>query len=746
VTLDDLTGHWFTTARQRSEHRGRVDLVRTTSPGRLAAMVPQGFRLRAPLDVLGLDDAEHARWAEAFHGGWIDHDPRLVGLPFPCAAADVSSCFPLVAHHLGWWELLCAEGVARRTVTVALRRLCARAATDPRVVLDPAVWRRFGCTLVEVLPEGEPFPVTVEDEQRPEGRSEVVPVVSTERTMWFAWADVVAAAVRSGRAPAIVRAVRYASVGRQRVRRHLPVVPGLTLASDRDPVLALVAHRRRLRARAEAARARGDGAAALASYREAALLRVVVNALVFGNFARFDDRWRRDGRKWVRSEVPGPWTFLPIASSVAAGARLLLAAVDRMVGDRGSVVAYRDTDSSLLLASPAGGTFTINDGTVVRVLSHAVVDEMVALFEALRPEADWPVWKLARGKPAVPLQAVVFGPKRHAEWSGDDVLVHDSDSVEPGSWDATEHGLGGTFVDPPAMRGRVQPVDGYRRWSMTAVRTEVALAVQRARTDGFVPRPEPAWDATEPMPFPAFRRFIVKTPEMAKALPARMGARPGTRYVEGEPAAAMTVGSPIVALDPGGDLAEWRALDWMVKATGEGRRVSTDWRDIDAVQVVTLAAKAAEWSSPTRMEPIERVVIDPALVRHVGRDSPLIDAWEDGLPGDVRKRRVAYSDADRLATVAKWAKALGPRAFARRTGLPLKVAERAALERPISRANASKALRALRVPGSTEDRCACGCGQAVLRGRGAQYVDDTHRQRARVRRQRQRRRGSSTTD
>jgi hypothetical protein len=36
-----------------------------------------------------------------------------------------------------------------------------------------------------------------------------------------------------------------------------------------------------------------------------------------------------------------------------------------------------------------------------------------------------------------------------------------------------------------------------------------------------------AWDADEPMPFPAFRRFIVKTPEMRAALPPWLCARPG---------------------------------------------------------------------------------------------------------------------------------------------------------------------------------------------------------------------------
>jgi hypothetical protein len=163
--------------------------------------------------------------------------------------------------------------------------------------------------------------------------------------------------------------------------------------------------------------------------------------------------------------------------------------------------------------------------------------------------------------------------------------------------------------------------------------------------------------------------------------------------------------------------------------------VTTSPRDYDPVyctRLVTLADKAAEWGHPPKLDPIEEVVIDPDLVRYVGRDSPIIDAVGEGLPDPVG-RRVVYGDADRLAFVHKWARTLGPRRFARRTGLPLKVAERAALGRPISKPNVTRALRALRIADGTEDLCVCGCGQPVLRGRGARYIDDSHRERARRR-------------
>ena len=66
--------------------------------------------------------------------------------------------------------------------------------------------------------------------------------------MFYAWPDVAAAAVLSGRAPHIVSAHALVPVGRQaKMRRRLPVLPGLVLHAERDPVLALVRHRRKVK-------------------------------------------------------------------------------------------------------------------------------------------------------------------------------------------------------------------------------------------------------------------------------------------------------------------------------------------------------------------------------------------------------------------------------------------------------------------------------------------------------------------
>jgi hypothetical protein len=685
VVLDERSAEWFTTSRDRAEGRGRLNLARTVSSGGIAAQIVTRAGVRAPMLTFGLDEDEHRKWAESCHGGWIEADPRLLGVPFSAVTADVSSCFPLDAHLIGWWDLFCADRIERRNVTAELHRLCERVAEDPNAALDPKVWRRFGCCLVEVVPHGEVFPIEVEDDRRPDGRLEFVPVFSPDRSMYFSALDVLAATINSAKVPKIIEATAYVPVGRQSgLRRHLPILPGLVIDVDRDPIPQLVALRRK-------AKAAGDVVLA-------ALLRVIVNALVFGNGSRFDEVLTKDGDSWVRSERPGPLNCLPIASSVTAGSHLLLSVLDRTVRDRGGIVAYRNTDSSIIPASPDGGD---------RELSWDEVDQVLGVFDPLSPDPGWSVWKSEWGTSESPLQAFVYGVNRHAEMVGDEIV------------EVTETGLGGTYVDPPALHGRAP--NGYRHWSSAAVEREVAYTIARQRDPDNALRPDACWDVGVALPFPALRRFMVKTPEMAKQLPASLGARPGTRYLQasGWSWSVRWNGQTVVALDPGGDLSRWQRLDWFNTRTGDPEWVSTDPTARDAFVLEPLAERGIEWSRPPKSEPIESVVVDSDLIAHVGRVSGVIDAAGDGL-GDLRSHRPVHEDADRAAFVHEHARKLRKRAFADRTGLPPTVAERAALGEPISPRNVDIALRAL-LAGHDGRTCALdGCDEPVTRA-GAKF-------------------------
>ena len=720
IALDGHAARWFTQPRERAEGVRRVDIARLQSPAALAALVPQRFRVTAPLGKFTLDDAEHRAWAEAFHGGWCEGDERLWGLPFFAANLDVSSAYPLCAYHLGWWKMLLADKLRHQDVTEPLRRLCERAVRDPLAVLDPRVWRRFGITLVEVVPDGERFPVGVEDDKRPDGRSETVPVFSPERPLFYAWPDVLAAAVMSGRVPDIRRATQLVPVGRQAgLRSRVPVCPGLVLDLDTDPVLGFVARRRR-------AKAAGDTVLS-------ANLHAVVNSLVFGNFSRFDPIRQKAGRSWKLSERPGPWSFLPIAGSVQAGSRLLLGVLDRMVADLGGIVAYRDTDSSVIPASEDGGELALPDGTSVHALSWQEVGDVIGAFGQLAPDADWPVWKVERGERDAALRSVIFGPKRHVEY------MLGAGGPELTEW--TEAGLGGMWADPAAMQGRC--AEGGRAWSKAAVMREVIYAETRARCDkDAVTGPVP-WDAPGASPFPTLRRLIVTVPETLASLPEALGARVGTRYLDGIGGGLGGQGAGAVALDPGGSLDGWEQLTWLARKTGQRVAVSTDPMRYDAAQLEALSARAHRYARRPRGDEIAEVHVDPDAIVRMGRVSGVIDAQEEGIPGELRARRTAYDDANRLAVVQRLAKAHGPRRFARRAGLPLKVAERAALGQPISKGNTARALRALRVDDGTARCCALdGCDHLVYRP-NAIYCDcashKSHRSVAQKRRQRARR-------
>jgi hypothetical protein len=696
---------WFTTAQDRATGRARLDQLFLRSPGTIAAQIPARLGVRAPIVTFDLTDNEHERWAEASRGGRCDFDERTTHLPFPVVSADEAASFPLVAHLTGWWDLLSAERLQRKTATAELRRLCQRAMHDPYVLLDRAIWRRFGCTLIEVVPDGELFPVEIRDLQRPDGRLMVTAVTSLDRPMFFSALDVLASVVECGRIPRILKATRYVPIGRQAaLRQRLSVLPGLVLDAERDPAVDLVRHRRRVAAA-------GDPALA-------AELRLIVNALTFGNFCRFDELHLKVDGGWSLAEKPGPWNFLPIAASVTAGSRLLLALLDRMVTDLGGLVLYRDTDSSIILATPAGGKVELSDGSKVWTLSWDEVDAILSAFAPLDPALWWRVWKFERGSEGAPLQSVIFGPKRHVEFVVEDEAVR--------IVARTESTLGGFFGDPPSMIGRAS--DGGRIWSKAAGTREVEYVLARASDPAAVRGPA-SWDEGQALPVPCLRHLVVTSPEVLASLPTSLGAHPGSHFVEGTVDVKRRNVDPVpVALDPGGDLSNWQSLWWVARSTGEPVRVTTDPTDVGAVLLESLAVRSANWSTPHRPEPVGLVVVHPEIIRIEGRISGVLDAVDDGL-ADVAARRPVYSEGDPVGFLQAEANRLGKRAFARRTGLAPTTAERLTRGLPVSDHNIEEAMRSLLAEGSVGTCALDGCEHPVPRP-NQRYCTRAHGDRA----------------
>jgi hypothetical protein len=312
-------------AKEAREWAGGIDLRRIHSPGSVASEVLVRMGLTAPLGHFELDDDELQSWMSGLHGGWVAANTDHLGSPFLAADLDIRSAYPTVAVLLGWWAHLCAETVERRDVTEDFA--CFLASPDlPGRMRDPVTWRHWGLARVVIRPRGEPLPVEIEGD---DGESRLS-VISTDADRFgAAWPDAVLGTLLAKRPIEVLEAIQLVPVGRQRGLRTVQVL-GSELDPRNDPAVILGRRRRQANDQGEP--------------RRADELRSVMNALVWGNPARFDPMTGG-------GERPGPWCWPPLASTVSAGSRCLLALAEIGVGPAG----YFDTDGAIVPLELTGG-------------------------------------------------------------------------------------------------------------------------------------------------------------------------------------------------------------------------------------------------------------------------------------------------------------------------------------------------------------------------------------------------------
>jgi hypothetical protein len=716
LRLDDEAARWFTSSRDRSHGYGRVDLSALRSAGGLAAQVVRKSGVRAPLLKFKTpDDYALDRWIGAHRGGWLSAELAGAGL-FPAVDIDAHSAYPAVAALLGWWEVMIAAQLRRKDVHVEVQELCAEAAGgDIARLLRRETWDRLGFALCEVIPDGESWPVESPDEDYPEGHAGMRPVRSSV-ALPFTWPDVVLAALRSGRVPRVISAERLIPVGRQALlQKSWTLYGGRTLYLGQDPAVALVRRR-------DKARVRGDK-------RLVAMLRVLVNSLVYGNAARLDPVRRREQGRTLLYEQAFEFSFPPIAATVTAGTRLVVGVAEHLVEHQGGTVASRDTDGLLVVSSPEGGTVSLFDGLEVGAISWAKLKCVLARFNALDPWRDGaPFWKAPRREHnGRPLEGLVIGVKRY-------VLATLGEGGDLGEVvDATEHALGGSVVDPPGCTGRAG--DGRHRWTREIAAVAVRQAIARARGERLVSL---SWPWESDGAFPAVERCQVASAARLAGLSNRLSLKPFGRYVSGVPEQRRDFAP--VALDPGGDLSDWRKIDWR---GAEGEPVETTVDPSKAAErsdrrapvlLANLGGKAIRWLRPRPVDDRSSVVVEPELIRRVGRSGALIEARLTDPYADTSGLRCVYSEGDPVSYLVNQASKLGPRAFARMSGISREAALRLANGKPVQAATIRKTLANLRIVTSDTHRCQV-CQEPVFRI-GALYCSPRCRETDKKRRQR----------
>jgi len=246
---------------------------------------------------------------------------------------------------------------------------------------DPALWREL-VVIAQVVPDGDVLPVRAD--YREEAWSIGVNPLHSEQPLWYTLPDLIAAALLTGRAPTITRALRFVPIGRQ---------PDLQPVRLRGDVLVDPATEDFFRAVVQARqRAKNSDDKDLAEF-----LQVLANSGSYGIYAEMIRHELPIGdpekvtvhgpstqsfeAKVTAHEEPGEFCFPPIAAVITGAARLMLALLERAVTDAGGTWVFCDTDSLAIAATENGalvacdgGEHQLTDGRpAVRALSYAQV-------------------------------------------------------------------------------------------------------------------------------------------------------------------------------------------------------------------------------------------------------------------------------------------------------------------------------------------------------------------------------------
>jgi hypothetical protein len=214
------------------------------------------------------------------------------------------------------------------------------------------------------------------------------------------------------------------------------------------------------------------------------VLKTVINSLTWGIMAEFHTT--------KSTEWPGPWCFPPIAATVVAGPRLLLALLAHFAANYELDVIYRDTDSSFVEYSPAMKDY--------RYLTDP--------FHQL--DQGWGVWKIEE-----PCNMLVRDRKKYILFDNDGNLI-----------DWKESNLKGTYEDPP----------GHAEWTKDyherLIRRELGLPVT-APVPTYLTQPALRELQVKPGTFPSYRPGSYVTKQDGDSLLTRLRLWHENRYDQG---------------------------------------------------------------------------------------------------------------------------------------------------------------------------------------------------------------------
>lgn len=346
----------------------------------------------------------------AFYGGRTSAHIRKI--PVPVVYTDFLSQYSTVNVLMGLWRFVIAKEI--RVVegcAAELEQLLREVVPNARFehydrLFDRAFWKRY-TGFARVIPDGDVLPLRAKygSSDWQIGVNHVYARSNDPKDgLWYAWPDLVASVVLTGKLPHIVEAFKIEPVGM--LEDLKPVV--FRGQVDIDPrtddfFKVVIEERQRLLKRSGLSKPERD------MLNKA--LKTLGSATSYGIFAQMD-RKEADDKVQLRCygidakpytcrvahpEAPGEFCFSPLASLITSAGRLLLALLERKVADWNGTYAMEDTDSMAIVAECDERMIPCPGGTegyprpkegaqeAIRAITWAGVRRVASDFAALNP-------------------------------------------------------------------------------------------------------------------------------------------------------------------------------------------------------------------------------------------------------------------------------------------------------------------------------------------------------------------------
>jgi hypothetical protein len=131
----------------------------------------------------------------------------------PTLYCDFTSMYPTVCTLMRLWRFVIAEGIDQEDATEQTQEFLDAVQLDD--LQRPDTWKEL-TTLVQVLPDADIFPVRARyapriDASRGSGDMPTIGLnyLSADQRLWFTLADCVASKLLTGKAPKVLRALRF---------------------------------------------------------------------------------------------------------------------------------------------------------------------------------------------------------------------------------------------------------------------------------------------------------------------------------------------------------------------------------------------------------------------------------------------------------------------------------------------------------------------------------------------------------